>query len=63
MVSLDPFIKTHGMEENDNTAIDLVCELLASVAIQHDCAVDLPHHTRKGAMRPATPTRGRGATP
>ena len=33
VVSLDPFIKTHGLEENDNNAIDLVCDLLASIAI------------------------------
>lgn len=48
VVSLDPFIKLHGLEENSNGAIDYVCTLLAKIAIDHDCAIDLPHHTKKG---------------
>ena len=62
VVSLDPFIKTHGLEEDADIAIDLVCELLVSVAIQHDCAVDLPHHTKKGVMAAGNADAGRGAT-
>jgi hypothetical protein len=48
VVSLDPFVKAHGLEENSNDAIDHVCTLLAQIAIEHDCAIDLPHHTKKG---------------
>jgi AAA domain len=63
VVSLDPFIKTHGLEENSNDAIDYVCTLLAKMAIEHDCAVDLPHHTKKGLGGGAGDAdRGRGAS-
>lgn len=48
VVSLDPFIKSHGLGENDNNAIDYVCTLLAKLAIDQGMAIDLPHHTKKG---------------
>jgi hypothetical protein len=50
------------VEENDNNAIDLVCEILADLAIQYDCAVDLPHHTKKGMMTAGSSDSGRGAS-
>ncbi len=62
VVSLDPFVKTHGLEENSNGAIDHVCTLLVSIAIDRNCAVDLPHHTRKGLASPGDGDRGRGAS-
>jgi hypothetical protein len=62
VVSLDPFIKSHGLEENSNGAIDYVCTLLAKVAIEYNCAVDLPHHTKKGIGGPGDADRGRGAS-
>jgi AAA domain len=62
LVSLDPFIKSHGVEENNNPAIDFVCTLLAKIAIEHDCAIDLPHHTKKGAGTPGDADMGRGAS-
>ena len=34
VVSLDPFIKSHGMAENDNNAIDFVCTMLTKIAIE-----------------------------
>jgi hypothetical protein len=63
VVSLDPFVKTHGLEENNNNAIDYVCTLLASIAIEMNCAIDLPHHTSKG-ISPAAgdANRARGAS-
>jgi hypothetical protein len=62
IISLDPFIKTHSLEENNNGAIDYVCTLLAKIAIEHDCAIDLPHHTKKGAGAAGDADRGRGAS-
>ena len=64
VVSLDPFVKTHGLEENDNGAIDRVCDLLAKIAIDLNCAVDAPHHVSKGPGSPGAgdANRGRGAS-
>jgi AAA domain len=62
VVSLDPFIKSHGLEENSNNAVDYVCTLLAKLAIELDCAIDLPHHTRKGSAGAGDADRGRGAS-
>ena len=62
IVSLDPFIKTHSMSENDNNAIDFACDLLTTVAIDKDCAVDAPHHTKKGLATPGNADNGRGAS-
>jgi hypothetical protein len=62
LVALDPFVKTHSVSENDNKQIDAVVELLTDLAIEHDVAVDVPHHTAKGPADPGNPNRGRGAS-
>ena len=62
VISLDPFVKTHRLAENDNNAIDFVCELLTTLGIEKNCAVDSPHHTRKGLMTPGNADAGRGAS-
>lgn len=62
VVSLDPFVKTHALEENDNGAIDFVCGLLAKMAIEHDIAIDLPHHAKKGGGAAGDAERSRGAS-
>lgn len=63
VLSLDPFIKSHGLDENSNGAIDHVCTSLAKLAIDRDCAIDLPHHTRKGSAGGAGDAdRSRGAS-
>jgi hypothetical protein len=62
VVSLDPFIKAHGLEENDNGAIDRVCEALAKIAIEFNCAVDTPHHVSKGPADAGNANRSRGAS-
>jgi len=62
VVSLDPFVKSHGMEENSNNAIDFVCTLLTKMAIERDCAIDVPHHSRKGSATPGDSDRARGAS-
>lgn len=62
IVSIDPFVKSHGLEENSNGAIDFVCTLLTKIAIEYDCAIDLPHHTRKAIGAAGDADRGRGAS-
>lgn len=63
LVALDPFVKTHALDENSNSALDFVITLLAKLATELDIAVDVTHHTRKGlaAAGDADPGRGGGA--
>jgi hypothetical protein len=62
LVMLDPFIKLHALEENDNAAMDFVCDLLVRLAVGYDIAVDTPHHTKKGAIAAGDADTGRGAS-
>jgi len=62
IVALDPFVKSHALEENSNSDVDYVCTLLAKIAIEYNCAIDLPHHTRKGIGLPGDADRGRGGS-
>jgi hypothetical protein len=62
LVTLDPFIKLHALEENDNGAMDFVCDLLVKLAIEYDIAVDAPHHTKKGQIAAGDADAGRGAS-
>jgi hypothetical protein len=62
LVILDPFIKSHGCDENDNNAIDFVTGLLAELAIRFNLAIDAPHHVSKGMIDPGNANRGRGAS-
>jgi hypothetical protein len=62
VVILDPFIKSHGVGENDNTAIDMVMAILAGIAARWKVAIDVPHHVAKGATEPGNADRGRGAS-
>jgi hypothetical protein len=62
LVVLDPFIKSHGCDENDNNAIDLVTGMLADLAIRYNLAIDAPHHVSKGMVDPGNANRGRGAS-
>ncbi len=62
IVALDPFIKLHALEENDNGAMDFVCDLLTKIAIDRNIAVDAPHHTKKGQQVAGDADAGRGAS-
>lgn len=61
-VIIDPLVKAHSIEENSNSAVDGVLQLLSELAIRYDIAVDVPHHTSKGQDRPGDAHRGRGAS-
>jgi hypothetical protein len=62
MLSIDPFIKTHSVNENDNSAVSAVVDCYDSIAEQADCAISLWHHTRKGSSLGATVDSARGAS-
>jgi hypothetical protein len=62
LIILDPLIKIHATEENDNSGIEQVCARLARLAVEKNVAIDLPHHVRKGAPEPGDADMGRGAS-
>jgi hypothetical protein len=62
LVSLDPFIKTHDLDENTVGDMNYVCELLAQMAIEFNIAVDSPHHVHKGTITPGDADSGRGSS-
>jgi AAA domain len=62
LVGIDPFIKSHGAEENDNSAIDKAASLFLQVAYDCGCACDYIHHQRKGITIAGDPDGGRGAS-
>jgi len=62
IVSLDPFVKIHGLEENDSGDMDFVCDLIARMAIEFNIAVDSPHHVHKGQLTPGDADSGRGSS-
>ena len=62
LVYLDPFVKTHSVEENNNSAIDEVAQILTDICAKHDIAIDTPHHTSKGSAEPGNADKGRGAS-
>jgi RecA-family ATPase len=62
IVGIDPFVKAHSVEENDNNAIDQVCIMLADIGDEFDCAIDIVSHARKGAAIPGDADRDRGAS-
>ncbi len=43
----DPFIRSHGVSENDNVKIDAVCNVFREIARKAGVAVELLHHVRK----------------
>ena len=63
LVMLDPLVKTHTVDENDNSAIDAVAIILAKIGADMNCAVDTLHHAPKSsAGDPGDANRGRGAS-
>jgi hypothetical protein len=62
IASIDPFVKSHSVEENSNSAIDEVAQVLVDLAVKHNIAIDAPHHTSKGLTKPGNADSGRGAS-
>lgn len=61
VLSIDPFIATHSVIENDNTAMRNVIECYDTIAEAANCAVSIWHHTRKANGAEATIDSARGA--
>jgi len=47
VLSIDSFIRTHKVNENDNSAMQEVVECYEDIAVEGRCCVHLWHHTRK----------------
>ena len=62
LIGIDPFVKAHSIEENSNSAIDDVVQILTDMMHKHNVAIDVPHHTSKGAADPGNANRSRGAS-
>ena len=61
VLSIDSFIRTHGVNENDNSAIEEVVECYEYIATKANCAVHLWHHTRKMGGDKVSVEAARGA--
>lgn len=44
---IDPLVKAHHVNENDNGAMDTVMTALSGIAMRQKCSIHLVHHTRK----------------
>lgn len=62
VVSLDPAVKAHGVDENDNNQMDAVATIITRLAIQLNISIDVPHHTSKGVADAGNADRSRGAS-
>jgi hypothetical protein len=58
-IIIDPFVSTHGVNENDNGAIQQVATLWVTIADKLNCSIDLAHHVVK-SEGPVTANSGRG---
>lgn len=62
VLTVDPFISSHGVSENDNNAIDLVAREWNVIAERTGAAINLVHHVRKQNGAEATADSARGAS-
>lgn len=62
VMSIDPFVSSHRLTENDNMAIDRVAKAWAQLGEETGCAFDLTHHTRKTGGAEVTVEDSRGAS-
>lgn len=61
-VTIDPFVSSHRVSENDNGAIDAVAKKWAHIAEVTGCAIDLVHHARKTGGEEVTVEDARGGS-
>jgi hypothetical protein len=59
---LDPLVRIHAAQENDNPAMDRVMSSLNDIAYETGCAIVFVHHTPKGPPDPGNPDKSRGAS-
>ena len=60
--TLDPFVSTHHVSENDNMMIDAVAKTFGRIAGKANVAVEAVDHTRKLGGAAATIDDSRGAS-
>lgn len=58
VVTIDPLISIHGVDENSNPDMQLLLSILRGLARQHDVSIHFLHHNRKGAGDSADAMRG-----
>ncbi len=58
LVVVDPFVKSHGLDENDNRHMDAAATVWAEIAEATGAAILLVHHVRKGAGSDVDAARG-----
>ena len=61
-LTVDPFVKSHRVTENDNSAIDAVATEWARIARECNISIELVHHTRKSNGTTLTSEDGRGGS-
>jgi AAA domain len=62
VLSIDPFVSSHRVTENDNNAMERVAKTWGQIADITNSAVRLSHHTRKMNGGETTVEDGRGAS-
>jgi hypothetical protein len=62
IVAIDPLVKSHSLDENDNGAMDFVASLLSDMAHTRNIAVDICQHSKKGTLAAGDADAGRGAS-
>jgi RecA-family ATPase len=62
VVVLDPMVEIHTADENSNVSIRAVCAKLRALAVKHNLAILLIHHTRKGVLVAGDVEAARGAS-
>jgi hypothetical protein len=60
---IDPFVRAHRVNENNNMAIDLVCQCVQHITIRVGISMSVVHHSNKaGAGAAGSAAAARGAT-
>jgi hypothetical protein len=62
LMIIDPFVSSHRVPENDNSAINTVASAWREIAEATGCAIELVHHTRKTGGLEVTVEDGRGGS-
>jgi hypothetical protein len=61
VLTIDPFVSSHEVSENDNRAIDAVVKAWGRLADECNCSINLVHHVRKGNGTETNADSARGA--
>jgi hypothetical protein len=61
VLTIDPFVSSHEVSENDNRAIDAVVKAWGRLADECNCSINLVHHVRKGNGQETNADSARGA--